>query len=229
MSSFRSPRSPADWTLALAVAAIACLIAMLTITLVTGVSQETFEIVRAPDIYADGLAAHTGALRLLFGIDSAFLVIYAAAFVGLGHHIVTPGNRWFVALGVGALLLTALLDMTEDHHILAMVYGVEAGVRPSAAEIVFEHTLSQVKFNVSYLGLFLVGLAMPRQAWAGRALALLLTVGTLIQSVWLYAAPVAMLPAGNFGRWIGFLVGFALTIQVVRARGGGASATGAPA
>lgn len=220
-------RRPADWTIALALAAIACLIAMLVVTAVSGVSQETFEIVRAPDVYADGLAAHTGALRLLFGIDSAFLVIYAAAFVGLAHHIVTPGNRWFVVLGVGALLLTALLDMTEDHHILAMVYGVESGVRPSAGEIVFEHTLSQVKFNVSYLGLFLLGLAIPREAWAGRMLALLLTVGTLIQSVWLYAAPVAMLPVGNAGRWVGFLIGFALTIQVVRR--GGASATGAPA
>jgi hypothetical protein len=222
-------RSPAEWTIALAGAGIACLIAMLIITSVTGVSQETFEIVRAPDVYADGLAAHAGALRLLFAIDAAFLVIYAAAFVGFGHHIATPRNRWFVAIGVGALLATALLDMTEDHHILAMVYGVEAGVRPSAGEIVFEHALSQVKFNVSYLGLVLLGLAVPRDAWAGRALALLLTVGTLIQSVWLYAAPVAALPAGNAGRWIGFLIGFALVIQVVRSRAGGATATGAPA
>lgn len=224
-----SPHHPADATVALAVASIVCLIAMVAITLATGVSQETFEIVRAPDVYGDGLAAHGAALRVLFGIDAAFLVIYGAAFLGLGERIATPANRRYVVLGVIALLVTAVLDAVEDHHILAMLYGVEAGVRPSAGEIVFQHTLSQVKFNLSYLGLFAFGLSVPRDTRAGRALALLLTVGTLAQCAWLYAAPVALLPIGNFGRWAGFVLGFGLTIRMLRSRAGGAASTGARA
>jgi hypothetical protein len=216
-------------TIAVTGAAAACLTAMVIITLATGISQETFEIVRSPDLYAQGLAEHAGALRALFGIDSAFLVLYAAVFVGFATAVAAPSQRIVAAIGVSAILLTALLDMVEDHHILAMLYGVEAGSPPSAGEIALQHTLSQVKFNVSYLGTFFVGLCVPPIGLAGRALGVLLTAGTLLQSVWLYAAPIAALPAGNFGRWIGFLVGFALVILVLRGRAAGAAATGAPA
>ena len=223
------PHHPARMTAALAVGGIACLLAMMVMTLISGVSQETFEIVRAPDVYANGLAGHTGALRWLFGVDAAFLVLYSAVFVGFAHRIATPSNRRFVIVGVIALLITALFDAIEDHHILAMLYGVEVGIRPSPGEIVFQHTLSQVKFNISYIGLFFVGLSVPRTTVAGRVLALLLTVGTLVQCVWLYAAPVSLLPVGNVGRWVGFLIGFALVIRLMRSRSGGAAATGVPA
>lgn len=223
-------QSPADATRGLAVAGIVCLVAMMAITLATGASQEAFEIVRAPDTYADGLLAHPGALRLLFGVDSAFLVVYSAMFVGVGQRISTPDNRRFVVIGVIAMLLTAVLDAIEDHHILAMLYGVEVGSRPGPGEIAFQHTLSQVKFNISYLGQFFLGLSLPRRTWVGRALALLLTAGAVLQGTWLYAAPVALLPVGNVGRWFGFLIGFGLVIALLRPRpGDGAAATGAPA
>lgn len=223
---------PRNLIVVLALAALACLVAMVTITLATGVSQEAFEIVRNPDSYAAQLVAHAGALRLLFAIDAAFLVIYATLFVVFGRAIVTPGTRALVALALGALLGTAVLDMIEDHHILAMLFGAEVGLVPSGGELAFQHTLSQVKFNLSYLGLFALGLCVPRATWAGRALAALLTVGTLAQCVWLYAAPVALLPIGSFGRWVGFVVGFALVIGLARRSlpaAAGAAATGAPA
>jgi hypothetical protein len=220
---------PWNRTVVLALAAIACLFAMVTISVVTGASQEAFEIVRSPEIYAADLAAHAGALRALFGIDSVFLILYATLFVVFGQHIQTAATRTLVTLAIAAMLGTAVLDMVEDHHILAMLYGVESGTRPTAGELAFQHTLSQVKFNVSYLGLFSLGLCVPRVTLAGRALALLLTVGTLIQGAWLYAAPVAMLPAGYFGRWLGFVVGLALVIPLARHRAAGAAATDAPA
>ena len=208
----------------LSLAAIVLLCAMVTITLVSGVSQESFEIVRLPEIYAADLLAHAGAVRALFGLD-----VYAAVFVTLGKEIATQSTRWLVPVGVGAMLATALLDMTEDHHVLAMLYGAENGAGPTAAEIAFQHTMSQVKFNVSYLGSFFFGLSVPRHTTVGKVLAALLTVGTLAQGAWLYAAPVATLPAGNLGRWIGYLLGFGLVIAMVRSRVVAAPATGAPA
>jgi hypothetical protein len=213
----------------LALAAIGCLTAMIAITSVSGVSQESFEIARSPEVYAAELMAHPGAIRALFGIDSAFLVLYATLFAVAGRTLETSATRALVTLSIAAMLGTAVLDMIEDHHILAMLYGIESGSSPTAGQLAFQHTLSQVKFNVSYLGLFLLGLAVPRATLAGRALALLLTVGTLVQGAVLYAAPVAMLPVGNFGRWLGFVVGFALLIPVARHRAAGATETGAPA
>lgn len=205
-----------DWTVATAAGAIATLVAMIAITLTTGVSQEGFELARDAAGYAADLRAHPAAIRLVFAIDSAFLVLYTAFFIGFARRIVRPETRLIVGLAIGAIALTALLDMIEDHHILGMLAGTEAGAPPGPGELVVQHAISQTKFNVSYLGLFLFGLVVPRRRWPGTALALLLTVGTLIQGVWLYAAPVDLLPVGNLGRWAGFIVGFALAIAVVR-------------
>ncbi len=219
-----------DYLLPVTIAALTTLVAMVAITAVTGVSQETFEIVRASRIYADDLRASAGPLRALFGIDSAFLVLYATLLVTFARRIATPETAGMIRIAIGAVLVTALLDMVEDHFVLAMLRGAERGSDPSAAQIAFEHTVSQVKFNISYLALFVLGLHVPRATRAGSVLAWLLTAGTLVQGAWLFAAPDAWLPAGNVGRWIGFLIGFGLIAKLSRhPRAGGAGAIGAPA
>lgn len=223
-----------DWTVPIAAGAIACLFAMVAITIATGVSQEQFETARPVAGYAADLVDNAGAVRAVFAVDTVFLVLYSAFFFLFGQRVVTDATRTMIAIAVGAILLTALLDMIEDHHILAMLGSSEAGAPPSAGELALQHTISQVKFNVSYLGLFLFGLAVPRRHWSGTALALLLTVGTLVQGAWLYAAPARFQALGNLGRWAGFIAGFALAIAVVRTsdapgRGRGAAGSGAPA
>ncbi|MCE9571833.1 MAG: hypothetical protein K8W52_01625 [Deltaproteobacteria bacterium] len=205
-----------DWTVPTAGAAIACLVAMFAVTLATGASQEQFELARPAAAYAADLQAHGTATRVVFAIDTVFLVLYSAFFLMFAQRVATPATRTMLAIAVGAVLLTAVLDMIEDHHILAMLGSTEAGAPPSAGEIAFQHTLSQVKFNVSYLGLFLFGLTVPRTRLAGTALALLLTIGTLVQGAWLYVAPLELQAIGSMGRWVGFIAGFALAIAVVR-------------
>jgi len=228
-----STSRPFDATAALAVAAIACLVAMVAITLASGVSQETFEIVRAPAVSAADLRAHGGAMRALFGIDSAFLVFYSVFFIGFARRLDRPEVRLYLRLGLGFVLATAVLDMVEDHHIMAMLLGAQGGDTPSAGEIALQHTLSQVKFHLSYLGLFLLGLAVPRDHLAGIALALVLTVGQTVSGAILFVAPASMLPAMNLNRWIGFVLGFALALLVLRRlprrAAGDAAGSGAPA
>src|SRR5690242_9250883 len=92
------------WGVPLALGALACLLAMFAVTLASSVSQETFEIVRAPDAYAAGLRAHATALRALFGMDSAFIVLYSALFLAFGRHIATARTRALIAVGIGAIL-----------------------------------------------------------------------------------------------------------------------------
>ncbi len=205
-----------DWIVPLAVAASACLLVMLAISLASGVSQETFEVVLAPSVFGGKLREHATAVRALFAVDSVFLVLYTAFFVLFAQRIATSRTRVWLWVAVGFMLATALLDMTEDHHILALLNAAELSRDPSWEQLVFQHTLSSVKFNLSYVGLFLFGLAIPRHTVAGVLLALLLTVGTALQGAWLYAAPAAMLPTGNLGRLIGFLLGFALAIPILR-------------
>ncbi|HEY0254787.1 MAG TPA: hypothetical protein VGC41_24845 [Kofleriaceae bacterium] len=213
----------------LSIAAIAVLALMVGITLATGVSQETFEISLAPASYGAGLREYALPLRALFGLDSVFLILYATLFVVFAQVIATPPWRGILHIATGAMLATAVLDMIEDHHILALLRAAVRGDDPSAGAITAEHVISQVKFHLGYLGEVMIGLALPRRTTAAKVLSFLLVVGTLVQGAWLYAAPDAALPAGNVGRWIGFFIGFALIIRVARRPGGVASATDVPA
>jgi hypothetical protein len=187
---------------------------MVGITFGTGVSQETFEIARAPRVYATELRQFATPLRALFALDSVFLVLYATLLVQFALRVRTPATRVLTAIAIGAVLVTAVLDMIEDHAILAMLRLAERDIDPSAGQIAVQHVVSQVKFHVGYLGLFVLGLTIPRTTRANTVLAWLLTAGTLVQGAWLYAAPDSALPAGNVGRWAGFLVGFALIAKL---------------
>src|SRR5262245_50060866 len=128
-------RPRTDWTIPLAGASTIVLLALVGITAATGISQETFEIVRSPDVYAAGLRDHPVALRALFGLDSAFLILYASFLIGFGRRIATSETRTFVAIAVGCVLGTAVLDMIEDHHILAMLSGALDHHDPGVGEI----------------------------------------------------------------------------------------------
>src|SRR5262245_54419721 len=73
--------------LALAPATAAVLIAMGLIATTTGVTQEAHEWYQPPAAYAAGLLARSGLLRVLFGLDIGFCVLYAAFFAAFSDHL----------------------------------------------------------------------------------------------------------------------------------------------
>src|SRR4051812_27800373 len=87
--------------IALAAATTAVLITMALITTITGVSQEAHEWYQPPAAYAAGLLARPGLLRVLFGLDVGFLVLYTAFFAAFADHLRKLG-RPFVSLALGA-------------------------------------------------------------------------------------------------------------------------------
>lgn len=187
----------------------AVLIVMVVVAVVTGAAQEPHEHVRMSEEYAMGLLAHADGLRAVMALDIAFLILYTAFFAALARYLTELG-RPFVRVAFGLMLATAVLDIIEDHHIIAMLESAEHGVLPAARSITEQATLSMTKFSLSYLALFMFGLAIPRTTRLGLALALFLTAGTLLGAVVGYALPPTHQPAFESGRWIGFLVGFGL-------------------
>lgn len=201
--------------LALAAASAAILITMVSVTQVTGVSQEAHETYQPPALYAQGLLIRSGALRLVFGLDVGFLVLYTAFFAALADHLARLG-RPFVRLALAAMIGTALLDIVEDHHILALLSVAEAGRPIEDGSLVFQHVVSASKFSLSYLALVLFGLAVPRDTWLGIVLAVFLVGGTLVTGVLGFAAPPAWRAQLDGGRALGFLIGFALAAAWLR-------------
>lgn len=193
----------------LAVATGLVLGAMVVVGVTTGASQERHEHFMVPDAYAQSLLERASGLRLLVALDIAFLILYTAFFVALAGYLKA---RPFVRLALGAMIATAILDIVEDHHIIAMLESAEHGITPSANAIMFQAAESATKFSMSYLSLVLFGLAIPRTTKLGIGLAAFLVVGTLISAVVGYAVPPETQSSIESGRWVGFLAGFALAI-----------------
>jgi hypothetical protein len=197
------------------VASAAALVGMLVVSVTTGATQEHFEHVIAPTDYAAALREQATGVRWIFALDIAFIVLYTAFFAALAD-ILRKLGRPFVALALGALLATSVLDIVENHHILSLLGAAEHGLPIDADALVLQQTLSATKFSISYISLFLFGLAIPRTTRLGWTLSLFLTVGTLVTGVASYAAPPAARAQLDSGRWIGFLIGFALAALWLR-------------
>ena len=195
----------------------AVMVVMAVLGLVTGTSQELHEHVALPEVYAFGLIEQRGSLRVMMGLDLAFCVLYTAYFATFAAYLRERGaSRVLVWLGLGAIVVTALLDFIEDQHILALLDLAEHKVLPSAAAIAYQAVESGTKFSVSFVGLVLFGLAIPRDNRIALALAVLLVPGTLISAVLTYAAPPHSMVMLELGRFAGFLVGFVLAIAWLR-------------
>jgi hypothetical protein len=193
------------------------LVVMTAISFITGAAQEPHEHFAVPGIYAHALVEHGDALRVVFALDIAFLALYTSFFAALAKYLGDRG-RPFVRLALGFMIATAVLDIIEDHHILAMLDASEERMGPSAWEITLQAVISATKFSVSYLSLVLFGLAIPRDTRLGWVLSIFLTAGTLVSAVVGYALPPSAAGMFDQGRWVGFMIGFALSITWLRAQ-----------
>jgi len=183
---------------------------MVIVSMTSGATQEAHEWYALPVDYAQKLRDEAGPLRLVFALDVAFLVLYTAFFAALALHLRALG-RPFVMIALGAMIATALLDIVEDHHILALLAVAEHGRPVDEGSIVFQHVLSQSKFSVSYIALFMFGLALPADGKLAWVLKAFLTAGTLITAISGYLGGSL-----DSTRWIGFLAGFVLVIAWLR-------------
>ena len=211
-------------TFVLAIATSAVLAAMVLVSAITGATQEAHEYYAPPLAYAANLLEHAGGLRVVMGLDLAFLVLYTAMFAALAAHLTELG-RPIARIALAFLIGTAVLDVIEDHMILSALAMAESNQLASDAWIAAQQVLSGTKFGLSYLGLVLFGIAIPRTTRLGIVLTIFFTAGTLATATLSVAAPVAMRAQLDSGRWVSFLLGFALLALWLRKD---ADATAAP-
>ena len=159
------------------------IVALLASALTAGLSQEVFQAARLAGPNAARLLVNPAGLRLNVGLDNLFIVLYVAFFVLLTVRLsdVLPAPHRFVALG--ALLLTALLDAVENHHILAMLFSAEQTLPLTTAESQLQMAASFVKFQVSYVGMFLYAFGLYRLGGLGRPLG---------WGIWLVYVPIGI-------------------------------------
>jgi hypothetical protein len=125
------------------------------------------------------------------------------------------GRPWLTA-ALGLMLVVAALDFLEDQHILALLEDAEHSILPSARAITLQTAESGLKWSLSYLSLFLFGLAIPRTTKLGVALALVLTVGNVVTGALAYAMPVSRQIANEVPVYVGFIISFVLSAVWLR-------------
>jgi hypothetical protein len=216
---------------ALALIASAMLLTMMLLTLATGVAQEPFESLRGIAEYRAMMLRGASTLRVILSVDALFIAAYTGFFVAYAKVVEAHATRELLKLGLLALLATAALDIVEDQHLYALSRSFELGEDIGLGTLRAQHVLSQTKFHISYVGLFLFGLGLPRRdAWE-RAFAFAVAAPIPVLGSLLWIAPPHLVFPLSVGRWFGFLFGFAGALVLLRraTRGarGAAAATGA--
>lgn len=215
LTVFAMKSSPKPTLALLSLLAAALVIGMLAIFLVTGIGQDPLQFVHPPAEYAALLLKNPPVLRTVIGLDNLFLVVYGAIFVLLAHQLWEDrGARVLLAVALPLLVATGLLDMVENMHFLAMLAGAQQGHLPSDAQIAGQAVESMLKFHVSYLGLLLLGLALPRQTRAQRALGGMMCFVQWPVGVAIYVVPHALAVPLVFVRFAFFLAAFVLTAWI---------------
>src|SRR5687768_15830248 len=96
------------------------LFVLVCLQLGTGVTQQFFESVRDPAIYAQRLVESESWFRIIAGVDDVFLIFYSTSAVLLALSVrERSGGLWMLVLAGG--LGAGLLDAAENHHMLAIL------------------------------------------------------------------------------------------------------------
>lgn len=186
-------------TLAVLAALAALIVAGMVAGIVsTGMSQDFFQSARPIEAHVARLTASPlGAfgLRLNLGLDNLFIVVYGAFFVFLSIRLRSALDPWANAVALAAILLTALLDAVENHHIILMLHSAERGMALSTGESQLQMLVSAVKFHSSYLATFLFAFGFLRLGGLGRVIA---------GALWIYVplgVVISVLPIEIAGPW----------------------------
>ena len=210
-----------------ALVAIILVLGMLGAFLVTGIGQDPLQFVRQPEEYAAILLRDPPMLKLVIGLDNAFILFYGTMFLALGVLLLRQGaSRALTMAAIALLSAAAILDLVENMHFLAMIGAAQRGMPPSADSIIGQVWESLTKFHISYIGLFLLGFLLPMQGWQGRTLCFLLRWVQWPVGMAIYVAPDALARPLVLVRFTFFLASLALLAMLYRPR---ADATDAPA
>lgn len=163
-----------------------CVFSMFLIAILTGVSQERFEVAQTVESYTKGLIAAENPLRLTFTIDLVFICIFTTLFVFLTQYLKTNDRvtNAIADVALGAILICGFLDFHEDLHILTMLRNATHNLPIEQSEISSQMLFSMIKFCASYLSLFLLAFLLPNKT---------LTEKLLKYSLWFVQLPVGAL------------------------------------
>jgi hypothetical protein len=191
-----------------AFAAALMLVGMLSVSIFSGgVTAQDFEMVSDVESYTRDILAAEQPLRMILTFDNLFLTFYTAACVFLAMAVRDEKNRLLVAVGLVAVLITAYLDLLENHDILTQLTTALNGLPIALADLQERMVWSQLKFHSSYLGFFLFAFVLPDDTLMEKLLKFSLWFGYLPIGILVYTFPH---PAFDLLRYVFMLAGLTI-------------------
>ena len=171
-------------------AAALMLAGMLSTSLFSGgITAQNFETVSNVEDYTRNIIAAEIPLRIILTFDNLFLMFYTAAFIFLAIDTWNETNIWLVVVALGALVITAYLDLHENHDLMTQLTTAINGMPISLADLQERMLWSQLKFHSSYLGFFLFAFVLPADTILEKFLKISLWFGYLPIGVLVYTFP----------------------------------------
>ena len=98
-----------------------------------------------------------------FAADSLFVLSYTLVFVGL-YTVVVAQSRTFAWVGLGAGILAALLDATENAFFITYALLALNGVPLAEPALPLIYIVANLKWMGAYAAFYAFGLAWPRES-----------------------------------------------------------------
>jgi len=118
------------------------------------------------------------ALRF-FAADSLFVLSYLMVFVGL-YTVAVDRSRGFAGVGLGAGVLAALLDVTENAFFITYARLALNAVPLEQPALPLIYVLANLKWMAAFAALYAFGLVWPRNSWLGRIISGLMLIFPLV-------------------------------------------------
>ncbi len=189
-------------------------------TLATGVSQQWFEWVRSPATYTARLVQDARALRAIIALDDVFIAAYVASAVLFVRFLSTRSGDPLHTVAVGFSVAAGVLDLAENHHLLALLTLAEAGLPVPLEDILLRSQLSQLKWMLGHVAFAFLGVTLTLEGPLARLLRFALVYLQLPLGALTWAVPDGpWLPALVWLRYGSLISGFAAVAWLARSRG----------
>ena len=196
-----------------------CVLIMFAIFLFTKIGQDPLQYVHGIQEYKAILENSPNILRATIGIDNVFIVLYSTLFVCVGSLLWDRvSSKLILGMGIGFMLSTAILDVFENIHFYTMISASQNALPITAVQMELQVWESMVKFHISYIGLFFLGLSLPRQTILEKILCFSLIFVQAPIGILIYSAPQSFALPLVMARFAFFMFSLLATALVFRWR-----------
>lgn len=116
---------------------------------------------------------------IFFGADTLFVFGYILVFAGL-YALTAPEAHPFAAVGMGAGVITALMDSAENGLFILYALSAKNGLPVAAPDIPLILVLAHLKWAGAFAALLAFGLVYPAREQLGMVIRLLMLVFPLV-------------------------------------------------